>query len=322
MKIFPSLTLLVTILLLVGGSYLLPSLSSTWNTETIEAATDENQKKPETSRPKESSKSPRTAKLDPVQILRQAQEVLRSHRSFKAKIEQEFVIDGRKLHASGKYFQAPGFKLRMELTVRIGAGKNAVEGSLLQVCDGQVLWTRHEIAGKPRITRRDVRQIASVAESAGLSKNNFLVMKIGLGGLPAYLASLEKCFRFKKAKKETLKNKNRSEEVYVLDGEWSELYRKYFASIDPHAKGLPSHVPDRVRLVFDKELIPRRIIYAKLDPNSNELDRMVTLRFDSIEINTPIDENTFRFVPTDGVYQDDITNAYIIQIKAANKTKK
>lgn len=306
----------------MGWSNLLPSMDTLGSTGFSEQTSGNKKKKSATSRPKYSSKSPQDAKIDPVRILRQAHQVLRRHSSFKANIEQEFVIDGRKLNASGKYFHAPGFKLRMEMTVRIGTGKNSVEGSLLQVCDGQVLWTRHEIAGKPRITRRDVRQIASAAESAGLSKDNFLVMNLGLGGLPAYLAALEKCFVFENARKEFLKGKKGSEEVYVLDGVWTDLYRKHFESIDPRKKRLPAHVPDRVRLIFDKDFIPRRIIYAKLDSNSNELRKMVTLRFDSIEINTPIDENTFRFVPTDGVYQDDITNAYIKQIKTIPKPKK
>ena len=93
--------------------------------------------------------------------LEQARQRLLSHQSIKAKLVETVAMSGRRFTVHGAYVQGRGddLKLRLEFQAKLGD----TEGSILEVCDGQVLWTRHQIGDETRIFRRDVRQILQAA---------------------------------------------------------------------------------------------------------------------------------------------------------------
>ena len=90
-------------------------------------------------------------------VLQQARQRLLSHQSIKAKLVETVATSGRRFTVYGEYVQgrSDDLKLRLKFQVKLGD----TEGSMLEVCDGTVLWTQHKIGDETRIFRRDVRQI-------------------------------------------------------------------------------------------------------------------------------------------------------------------
>jgi hypothetical protein len=245
--------------------------------------------------------------------LRSAREKLSGQgiRTIQARLIERVSIGGRKFKAEGTYLQAPDLKIRLEFNVTVGSGKSQVESSLLEVCDGTILWTRHIIGAKPRITRRDVRQILNAAKSN--DAQTILSAELGLGGLPALLASLERSMTFTIQRDEEINGKK----FIMLEGAWNEAYLERFRRISK-SEQLPDHVPDAVRVYLESDIyFPRRIAFLKRSANKGELKEMVELDLVDIVLNAQVDESKFDFVPPDGTFPVDITNAYLQQLSAA-----
>lgn len=291
--------------------------------------------------------NPRLAKA----TLRKARENLRQRDSIQADITETVVIGNRKFTAHGSYLQGTAMRLRLEYHIQVGGE----EGSLLEVSDGQVLWTRHTIgadqtkqpeedeatqAGSPadetgeagqqteaadepqskshdnvRITRRDIAKIRKAAAENQNVPERVLTVELGLGGLPALLASLEESIQFNTVQEERID----SQVFTVVEGGWTLESLQKFNSQDPNAR-LPDHVPERVRLYFDGDtLFPRRIQYLKRDAVRSFFRPMLTLDFVNVLLDGPIDEMAFQFVPPEGVLANDITELYLRQLAAGAK---
>ena len=130
-----------------------------------------------------------TAALRPADELRATRKKLKALQPFRAKIKETIVIRGRTFQATGRYVQ--GADLKLNLSFEINAGRT--KGSLIQVCDGQFLWTRHQIGKSITATKRDVKRV--LKELASLSRTTGPVPQpgqfeadLGLGGLDALLA--------------------------------------------------------------------------------------------------------------------------------------
>ena len=136
------------------------------------------------------------ASSDPTELIEAARKRLVGYKSIKARLVEAVALGDRRFRASGSYLQGTNLKLRLEYQVTVGA----TEASLLEVCDGYVLWSRHTIAGRPRITRRDVRQILNAATATPKSMEAMLIAELGLGGLPALMASIQCATRRSTAK--------------------------------------------------------------------------------------------------------------------------
>src|SRR5262249_44180602 len=146
-----------------------------------------------------------TASDDPKQRasleLKRARQRLLKYSSVSANIVESIAIFDRGYKAEGRYMQTAlkpnDWHMRLQLTVKVGE----TTGSLLEVCDGEVLWTRSEIDfGKKRerkerkdtiLTRRNVAEIMGAARRAVDEKTqSALIASLGLGGLPALLAAI------------------------------------------------------------------------------------------------------------------------------------
>jgi hypothetical protein len=245
-------------------------------------------------------------------------------------------------------------RLRLEYDVRVGDET----GSLLEVSDGQVLWTRHIIGAAEeaeakdgdtpstaepqaaesaptteapppgqlpatnstetkkqdnvRITRRDVGKI----RKAGLENPNVpervLIVELGLGGLPALLASIEDNMQFSTVHEEQIDGQS----VTVIEGTWTQASFERFGGKSANQR-LPDHIPEKVRIYFDSAtLFPRRILYLKQDLVRSFFRPMLTLDFVNVALDGPIDEMAFHFEPPEGVIPNDITELYLKQLAA------
>lgn len=251
----------------------------------------------------------------PADVLQSARDKLQEYRPIKATIIERVAIGDRRFKAEGSYLHGADLKLRLEFRVRLGGSKSGLDGSLLQVCDGQVLWTRHKIGDDVHITRRDVRQILRAAEGREDLQRSLLVADLGLGGVPAVLASLENTMNFQTTRQQRIGDND----FLMIEGTWKDDFLNRFTGGEASQADeklspprLPQIFPEMVRVYLDqKTLFPRRIQYLKRPADRDFFQPMVTLDFVKIVLNASVNEEDFYFVPGDGVFQQDITNQYL-----------
>jgi len=250
-----------------------------------------------------------------AKTLKQARTALDSFHSIQAEIRQTIVVGNRRVKAHGRYFQLSKLKRRIELEIKLGTHQNATTGSLLQVSNGQTLWTQQRIGNKPgelpRVTRRNVRQILNTAKEQESISEAVLVQELGMGGLPGLLASLEKAMTFSSVEQETIKGKT----FTVLKGTWNKELMELFkrpAQGKPAGR-LPQHVPDAVHIYLDPahKMFPRRILYWKHDLRRDVLSPMLTIDFTNIKLNVALDESLFEYQEPEKVIVQDITDEYV-----------
>ncbi len=243
--------------------------------------------------------------------LKRSRDQMLRHASIRARIVEQVTLADRSYRAEGRYLQLalkPGdWQMRMELAIKVGES----EGSLLEVCNGTVLWTLTQIdaggGGKKKdpknreviLTRRNVQQILDAARKTGdfsEQTESDLLTSMGLGGLPALLTSLEQDMKLGSVKEETLRDRP----VLVISGTWSEPVAARMRR--PGTGGspglLPPTVPDQVRIYLDKETgFPYRLLYLKKAPNRDVLKPMLVLDFRDVVLNEPIPASEFDYTP-------------------------
>jgi len=266
---------------------------------------------------------PRTAAAE----LKRARDQMIKHSSIRARIVEQVTLADKSYRAEGRYLQLalkPGdWQMRMELAMKVGES----EGSLLEVCNGTVLWTLTQIdaggSGKKKdpknremtLTRRNVQQILDEARKSGdfsEQTESDLLTSMGLGGLPALLTSLEQDMKLGAIKEETLRDRP----VLVISGTWSEAVASRMRRPGPGGSVglLPPTVPDQVRLYLDKETgFPYRLLYLKKVVNRDVLKPMLVLDFRDVVLNEPIPASEFDYTPPQDVQPQEVTNLYIEQ---------
>ncbi len=278
-------------------------------------------------------------------------EALKSHPSVRADIEQTISIGGQPFRATGRYLTS-GSKLRLEYLIQPSEG---IDGTLIEVCDGQELWSQVTLNGAKRVTHRDVQQIKAAVASTKSVPDAVLSAELGLGGLTALFASLERTMIFEAMKAGT----GEGETQTVVQGRWKpEVSSRWKRRPeDP----LPAYIPDLVRIVVDsRTLFPERIIYlkkqsekelavqaaaspAKDKPSKDGIVKegavkegtekdgppkakkgyrtIVSLKFQNVQLDATIDEQEFTFTPPEEVVPEDITRQYLDRIKKSSETE-
>lgn len=241
--------------------------------------------------------------------LEEAREKLINYQSVKAKIVETVAIGERRFTMKGNYLQGDGLKLRLDYEVAVGT----TTGKLIEVCDGQILWSHQVIGKEQRVNRRNVRQILEAAAAAEPTSETLLHAELGLGGIPGLLASLQKSVQFEKQWEQDFD----SQPFLVIDGGWKAEQRAKFMGPNADAKkALPSFVPDRVRIYVQKDSkFPRRIMYLKrydgATASQKSLRPMVTIDFVDVALNVPVDDAAFVFVLPENVERQDVTEEYL-----------
>jgi hypothetical protein len=246
--------------------------------------------------------------MDALTTLRTTREKLTAPgvRSIKSRIIERVSIGDRRFRLDGAYLQGVDLRLKLEFKVQPEAAEEGIAGSFLEVCDGTILWARHQIGSQTRITRRDVRQILNASKSGGDA--NLLAVELGLGGLPALLASLERSMKFDSLSQEEVNGKK----FTVIGGAWNEAALQKFKANTGGRQ--TSHIPDAVRIYLEPEILfPRRIDFLK--KRGTETEVLVELDFLDIVINAPLDDHEFEFAPPNGIRTVDVTNDYLRQLK-------
>jgi hypothetical protein len=260
----------------------------------------------------------------PAAELKYARDQLQKCTSISAKVVEKIEVLEKAYKAEGSYLQTSlkpnDWHMRFELVVKIGKA----EGALLEVCDGEVLWTRLEIDQNPKqdkkapkdltLTRRNISEIMSAARKLGDAKTEKdLIIALGLGGLPALLAAIEQDMKFD----ETTEGMLRERPVTVVHGTWTDALVQRFRNPQQQQQQaapslLPVFVPDAVRIYIDRQTgFPHRIMYLKKLPGREVHKPMVTLDFIDVVLNQPINSKDFDYQPPDGVTPIEQTKAFV-----------
>jgi hypothetical protein len=258
----------------------------------------------------------------PAMVLKNARTQMLTSTSISARVVEKVEILDKSYKAEGRYLQTAlkpnDWHMRMELVVKIGdAG-----GAMLEVCDGEVLWTRLEVdLGRKKdkkdireasVTRRNVAEIMSAARKLGDPKyESALIASLGLGGLPALLAAIEQDMEFTEVSEATLRDRP----MTVVHGAWSAAFsQKITGAPAGQAKSslLPAFIPDAVRIYIDRETgFPHRILYLKKLVGRDVLKPLLTLDFLDISLNEPINPAEFDYKPPEGVTPVEQTKAFV-----------
>lgn len=253
---------------------------------------------------------------DATEFFEQVRQELQTHQSVKADLNQSVSIGDQQFKIVGQYLSsgnsADGMKLMLNYSVVPDQG---VTGQIMEVCDGKELWTVLTLPDTKRVTLRNVMQIQKAAAAA--SKKNIpdttLNAELGLGGLTALLASLERTVDFDVIKHDEGEAGPRT----IIQGHWKEEILQRF----PKGKdnSLPAFVPDLVRLYVNSEtLFPERLLYLKKQPESKKLRPLVNLEFRNVELDVPVDDSAFKFDIPD-VVPEDVTKLYLDRINGTQE---
>ena len=277
------------------------------------------------------------AKKSPLAELRSARERMLRVRSLSAKVVERVEVLDKTFKAEGRYLQTGlqdgDWKMRFELTVKIG---NA-SGSMLEVCDGEVLWTRSEVQfgrsqeqadeGKPVdnnlfITRCNVNKVMNALKKLGdKTAEAAAVTSLGLGGMPALLASLEQSMKFTAVKEGNL----RDLPMVIVEGTWNDSFLQRLRGAGGGAQPstvLPPSAPDSVRVYLDRTTgFPHRILFLKNMLGRDVQKPMLTLDFLDVKVNEPINDAEFEYIPPPKTAPIERTSMLIEQINPEGAKK-
>ena len=263
-----------------------------------------------------------------VELLRASRQNLFGYQSVRANLREFVALGERRFEAEGSYTAGPFNplpQLRLEYKVRVG---NTL-GTLLEVCDGQILHTQRTIerldnsaaedsrSAQPdvTVTRRDVRKILDAVHKHGATTETVLQAELGIGGLPALLTSIERATVFQSVREEPIAGRA----CHLLEGTWKP---DFLAELRGHfeylGRSIENYLPELVRIHLDAEtLFPVRISYwaATGSEGASKLP-LLTLEFTEVKINEPVSPVLFEFVAA-GLDETDVTEEFIQAIQAA-----
>ncbi len=268
----------------------------------------------------------------PRQVLEAAVRTLESRRSISAKIFQEVDLFDKRLIGSGVYLeQRAGYPsgdhcplMRLELRIQLGDKTS----SLVQVCDGQYLWTYQKLLGRGVLHRLDVaRAMQGLRQIGEMPRQDKAGALPGLGGLPKLLRGLHAAFDFYNAQRGMLKLQDDSLPVWQLRGRWKpEMLVKVLpkqkkaieAGKPADLSKLPEHLPDHVLLMLGHDdLFPYRIEYRRSvaeDDDRQSSRTLVTMQLFEVVIDVQIDPNKFHYNPGDLEFEDE-TEKFLESLK-------
>ncbi len=256
-------------------------------------------------------------------VLQEARSRLLRYEFVQADLAQRISLGDFRFEATGKYYASHPFKTRLEYSVKLGE----MEGVFLEVCDGQVLHTSRQITsasvGKkedatPQIelTRRDIQKIINETNLHIDQPDAVRAAEIGIGGVPAILASLERVIIFDSIREEDEDGKP----VIILQGRWNEEEKgKLLTGLGGLSSQVQQFLPDRVRVTFDKQtLFPQKFQYLKkLSEERSTYSPLLTVEFSNVVINELIPVQRFTYIPPPGMEERDETDTFIKGIQDA-----
>lgn len=260
-----------------------------------------------------------------LQIVREARSKLFRHKSVQAEITQVVSLGDVRFEATGKYLSGEDFRSRLEYSLNLGQ----LEATFLEVSDGQILHTRRQITDAAvdskkstpptiELSRRDLNKILRETQLHLDQPDAVRAAEIGIGGLPAILASLERTMIFEAVRDEV----QDGQPVWVVQGSWNpEEENRLVGGLGGLATQIQQFLPDRVHVVFNKETyFPQKFQYLKrISEERNTFRPLLTVSFSNAVFDESIPAQRFSYIPPPGMEERDETAMFIDAIQAASK---
>lgn len=229
-----------------------------------------------------------------------------TYKSIQSKLVEQIQITTPPIRMTGS-FQEQGRKTRLELKVKLRGDSH---GTLLEVSDGDLLWSEMALTETKQVSLRDLKQIAAALADAPTTAAADGSAGLGLGGLTGLLTSLHRTMTFDQMREESDNNGHR----IVIQGQWNDEFAQKWKK-NPE-DSLPAYIPDRVRIYFDAATsFPTRLVYLKRNPEKGNFRPILRLEFEDVKFNDAIDDEAFQYTPPEGIVPEDITQQYIDQLK-------
>lgn len=240
---------------------------------------------------------------------------VRALESVEADLSQNVSMLGQTFQVTGSYVKGPGYKIRMELNLKDLGDSN---GTLLQVCDGKVLWDYQRIAQAQNYRRLAIDKVLARIETPEFDQDirDQIVNSFGFSGPDALLAGLRKSVLFDQKEEDTLDGRK----VWVLRGAWKDRAALVSPGQQVPSGPLPPYIPSVVALTIgqddgwpyklemkgrlrvgpslggaaEKKAAPAPAQTARPDQVSS-----LTLTYSNVKLNPELDPARFAFTPPD-----------------------
>ncbi|APW60168.1 hypothetical protein [Paludisphaera borealis] len=171
-------------------------------------------------------------------------------KSVSADLQQNVKMLGQKFEIKGRYLKAPASKVYLKMSI---SGLPGSTGTMLQVCDGEVLWDYQQILESQAYRRLSVKPIFERLNSPDIdpAMRDQVLGGLGFAGPETLLLGLRKSIKFDQKEEGDWEGKP----VYILRGTW----RNREGLIGPDQQPvrpmgwLPAYVPSQANLYIGKE---------------------------------------------------------------------
>ncbi len=272
--------------------------------------------------------APAVALPSPEEVLSQARARLEGLDSLSCELQQTASMAGIKLIAKGTYTEAAGNRVHLAYQIFPMTPMRATDGpamaldapaaefkpeetrgELLQVSDGNVVYTQWKNGDSVRVNRRNLRDIQEAAAAVPGYDAASVAMDLGVGGMRSLLSRLQASMTFVPVK--VVKAGDRS--ILEVTGRWSDRVRKEVFQL-PEGTFVDSrpHIPEYVRVYVDQEtMLLRRIQFLKhsLDATQKMARPLLTLDLRNLKVNEPVDGALFSYTPPEKTPAEDQTEA-------------
>ena len=194
-----------------------------------------------------------------LNVLTESGNKLRAMPRIAAKIVEEVDMLNQKFTLEGHYYKDGDLKVRFELNLK---GLGEANSTLLQVCDGKVLWEFNKIPSLnlQSYRRRDILPIIEKLKDPNLDDTFRAEVngQLGFGGPVSLLMGFREKVTFDQFADETIDGVG----TFVLGGSWTN--RKGLIGPNdrplPDTAPLPSYIPSSIRVFVEKATLwPYRI---------------------------------------------------------------
>lgn len=173
---------------------------------------------------------------------------VRDLENVEAELSQNVSMLGQNFQVAGSYVKGPGYKIRMELNLK---NLGDADGTLLQVCDGKVLWDYQRIAQSQNYRRLAIDKVIDRIKGPEFSPEirDQIIASFGFTGPDALLAGLRKAVVFDQKEEDTLDGRK----VWILRGFWKDRAALVSPGQPTPTGALPPYIPSVIALTIGQE---------------------------------------------------------------------
>jgi len=201
--------------------------------------------------PAPAAEAPNEPPTEAEKLIDEAIKKIAAIESVSADLVQNVKMLGQNFQIQGRYLKAPGSRVYLKLTV---SGLPGSSGTMLQVCDGEVLWDYQQVLESQTYRKLSVKPILERLGSPEIDAALREQMLTGLGfaGPETLLVGLRKTIKFDQKPEEAELD---GKPVHILRGNWRS--REGLVGPDqrplPPTGMLPPYIPSLAILYIGKE---------------------------------------------------------------------